>query len=246
MNAKIGTFNFEVESSSCDFNGQLPLPYLFNLLLKASEKHADERHFGYNDLSKQNKAWVLSRMGMYMNKYPGYDTVIRIQTWVANIERFFTRRCFRISTADDTEIGYAQTLWAAIDLETRKPCNINELGSTINDYLGAEMDFPEKKLGKIAAINNQPVLLHKPAYSDIDINGHFNSARYIERILDLFDIEQFKEKSVREFEIQYLAEALPESRLSFHLQKNDKEYFTAEIKDHQKDISTCRAAVLFG
>ena len=44
-------------------------------------------------------------------------------------------------------------------------------------------------------------------YSDIDINGHVNSIRYIEHILDLFPIEMYRERRIRRFEMAYVAES---------------------------------------
>ena len=40
-----------------------------------------------------------------------------------------------------------------------------------------------------------PIAEYQTKYSDIDVNGHVNSIKYIEHILDLFPLEQFK-KSV--------------------------------------------------
>lgn len=52
-------------------------------------------------------------------------------------------------------------------------------------------------------------------YSDIDINGHVNSIRYIEHILDLFPIELYKESRIRRFEMAYVAESYYGDELTF-------------------------------
>ena len=53
-------------------------------------------------------------------------------------------------------------------------------------------------------------------YSDIDLNGHVNSIKYIEHILDLFPMEMFREKRIRRFEMAYVAESYYGDTLSFY------------------------------
>ena len=53
-------------------------------------------------------------------------------------------------------------------------------------------------------------------YSDGDINGHINSIKYIEQILDLFTREQM-ERGIRRFEIAYKAESYMGDTLRFYL-----------------------------
>ena len=52
-------------------------------------------------------------------------------------------------------------------------------------------------------------------YSDVDINGHINSVKYIEHILDLFPREQFEHHRIRRFDIAYKAESYMGDTLSF-------------------------------
>ena len=66
---------------------------------------------------------------------------------------------------------------------------------------------PIEKPGKIAAVENEtegvPYFIK---YSDLDINGHLNSIKYMEHLLDLFDLDLFKTKDIKRFEIAYQSE----------------------------------------
>jgi len=246
MDSKIGRYDFAIESAACDFEGKAPLTYLCSLLLTAAGLHADDKSFGFTQLAKQNKAWVISRIGLYVNHYPQHEEIIHVETWIENIEKYFTRRCFAVLDKDNKEIGYAQTIWAAIDMQTRRPCNIADLGSNIMDYLGADKSFPVKKMGKIGAVDKEALFLHSPKYSDIDINKHFNSVKYIEHMLDMFDFKVFESKMIRSFEIVYLAEALPENVLAFHWEQESDNQFLVDIKNNENKESVCRASLVFG
>ncbi len=241
---KIGQFNFIIESMLCDFSGKAPLPYLCDMLLKSAGMHADERGFGYEDISQKGKAWVISRIGIYMKRYPLHDEKITVQTWVESVEKYFTRRCFALLDEAGTEIGCAQSIWAAIDLASRRPTNIVEMDTSILEYLGAEKNISAGKLEKIPAVAEEAQLTYLPRYSDIDINRHFNSVKYIEHILNLFDFQHFEENQVSTFEIAYLSEALASSQLSFHRQEHAPNAFYVEIKN-EKNESVCRASVSF-
>ncbi|MDR1698971.1 MAG: acyl-[acyl-carrier-protein] thioesterase [Prevotellaceae bacterium] len=241
---KIGRFNFTIESMLCDFAGKAPLPYLCDMLLKSAGLHADERGFGYEDISRKGKAWVISRIGIYMKRYPLHDEEITVQTWVESVEKYFTRRCFTLFDGAGNEIGCAQSIWAAIDMGTRRPTNIVEMDTSILDYLGTEKTIAANKLEKIPAVDEEALLTYSPKYSDIDINRHFNSVKYIEHILNLFDFQYFENSQVSTFEIAYLSEALASSQLSLHRQEHAPNCFYVEIKNEKND-PVCRASVSF-
>ena len=40
----------------------------------------------------------------------------------------------------------------------------------------------------------------------MDVNGHINSVKYIEHILDLWKLDRYREQQIRRFEIAYVAE----------------------------------------
>ena len=78
-------------------------------------------------------------------------------------------------------------------------------------------------------------------YSDLDINGHFNSVKYIEHLLDLFDIEQFMTQEIGRMEIAYMAEGKPGMPLTLHKQEIAPSQSGLAICSEDKAL--CRAAV---
>ena len=81
-------------------------------------------------------------------------------------------------------------------------------------------------------------------YSDIDINGHVNSIRYIEHILDLFPIELYKTKHIRRFEMAYVAESYYGDELSFFQEEVNENEYHVEVKKNGNEV-VCRSKVLF-
>ena len=65
-------------------------------------------------------------------------------------------------------------------------------------------------------------LLFSPVkFSEIDINQHFTSGRYIERIIDSYDFEFHKNNTLIEFEVNFLKEGFPEDKLAVKKQVID-------------------------
>lgn len=242
---KFGTYQFEAEPFHVDFNGNLTMSILGNHLLNCAGYHAKERGLGIATLNENHYTWVLSRLAIELERLPKQYESFYIQTWVEDVYKLFTNRNFAILDKDMKPIGYARSIWAMISQETRKPADLLTLhGGSIVDYIISK-SCPIEKPSRINLSKNLlPVSEYHTKYSDIDINGHVNSIKYIEHILDLFDIHIFKEKRIKRFEIAYVAESYYGDVLSmFQEQKKDDEY-EIELKKNDQDV-VCRSKVIF-
>lgn len=236
---KEGVFHFITESYLLDFRGRVPLPMIGNYLLHAASSHAGERGFGYSDMTEKHTAWVLSRMAIELYDYPEMSEAITLLTWVGDVGRLFTERCFELQNKDGKPFGFARSIWAAIDLETRRPTMLDVEG--LSSFI-SERPCPIEKPGKIHPVENEiEGTAFTVKYSDLDINGHLNSIKYIEHLLDNFDISLFEKKEICRFEIAYQAEGQYGMELKIHSTQTTDEHYNMAITHEGKAI--CRAAV---
>ena len=243
-NNKIGTYRFVAEPFHVDFNGRLTMGVLGNHLLNCAGFHASDRGFGIATLNEDNYTWVLSRLAIELDEMPYQYEEFSIQTWVENVYRLFTDRNFAVIDKDGKKIGYARSVWAMINLNTRKPADLLTLhGGSIVDYVCDE-PCPIEKPSRIKVTVKEPMETITAKYSDIDINGHVNSIRYIEHILDLFPIELYKTKHIRRFEMAYVAESYYGDRLSFFREEVSEKEYHIEVKKNGEEV-VCRSKVLF-
>lgn len=243
-NNKVGTYNFIAEPFHVDFTGHLTMSVLGNHLLNCAGFHAADRGFGIASLNENHYTWVLSRLAVELEEMPYQYESFSIQTWVENVYRLFTDRNFAILNKDGKAIGYARSVWAMISMETRKPADLLTLhGGSIVDYV-CDKECPIEKAGRIKVSENATPVEYQTKYSDIDINGHVNSIKYIEHILDLFPIEMFKEKRIKRFEMAYVAESYYGDVLSFYKEEVDGNTYDIEVKKNGKEI-VCRSKVIF-
>lgn len=243
-NNKIGTYRFVAEPFHVDFSGRLTMGVLGNHLLNCAGFHATDRGFGIATLNEDNYTWVLSRLAIELDEMPYQYEDFTIQTWVENVYRLFTDRNFAILNKDGRKIGYARSVWAMINLNTRKPADLLALhGGSIVDYVTDEL-CPIEKPSRIKVATDQSSAKLTARYSDIDINGHVNSIRYIEHILDLFPIELYKERRIRRFEMAYVAESYYGDELSFFQEEAEKNEYHVEVKKNGSEV-VCRAKIKF-
>ena len=202
----VGEHIFTVQPFEVDFRGKLTFPLLINNLLNAAGHHANDRGFGIQQLNEIGKTWVLSRIAMEITRLPESNDNVKIETWIESVMRSFTFRNFAIYSNDEC-IGYARTIWAMIDMNTRKTENLEDKG--IDQYAFKEKTCEMDKIGKIAVPENLVLAdTFRVKYSDLDINRHLNSAKYIEHIFDAFSTTEISENAIRKFEIEYIEECL--------------------------------------
>ena len=250
LSNKIDTYEVTVEPFHADFTGRVFLGILGNHLLNAAGHHSQRRGWGIGTLNEQHHTWVLSRLSIEMMDMPRQYEQVQIKTWVESVIRLFTHRNFAILRPDGTPYGYARSIWAMIDTETRKPSDLLAYADgDILRYVVADEEnvCPIAGHGRFRFRDPQLVATIDTHYSDVDINGHINSMKYIEHILDLFPRERLEEHSIRRFEIAYKTEAYMGDRLSFYLQPAEAtqpDTFDIEVRKNEADV-VCQTRIVF-
>lgn len=251
MKDKVGTYTFVAEPFHVDFTGKLFMGVLGNHLLNSAGFHATERGFGIAEMNESNYTWVLSRLAVEMMDMPSDYETFSVDTWIENVYRLFTDRNFTIYGKDGKVYGYARSVWAMINLDTRKPADLLALhGQGLVDYIETDKICPIEKPGRIKVTQQMPLRTIEVYYNDIDINGHVNSIKYIEHILDLFPKQWFAEKKVARFEMAYVAESYYGDTLSFFRDEVDEGIYDIEVRknvgsDQPEGEVVCRSKIKF-
>ena len=241
---KVGSSLFVAESFHVDFTGHLTMSVLGNELLNCADSHAEQRGFGMTKLSDNQYTWVLSRLVIEMKRMPRQHEKFCIRTWVENVYRLFTDRNFEMVTTEGEVLGYARSIWAMINIETRKPEELLSLhGGQISDYV-CDKECPIERPGRIKVRTEVPVREYQTQYSDIDINGHVNSVKYMEHMLNLFPLDLFREKRIGRFEIAYHAESYFGDTLSFYREEVEENEYDIEVRKNGGEV-VCRSKVKF-
>jgi len=248
---KTGKYLFMAEPFHCDFSHRLFMGHLGNHLLNAADFHSTDRGFGMNYLNTIHKTWVLSRLAVEMDEMPAQYTKFFVETWVESAMRYFTNRNFRVIGEDGRVFGYGRSVWAMIDTDTRQPQDILAIhDGAINDWIETERECPIEKSSRVKMGTSAALVRTTDTYyNDVDVNGHINSVKYIEHVLDLFPVEWYDGHRLHRFEIAYVAESHGGDRLGLYREQTANDEFCVRIakmsESGANDVEVCRCKLNF-
>ena len=172
---------------------------------------AQELGFGYDDLHVHHTAWVLSRLHFHFEKLPRWRDDVRLYTWHKGADGLFYLRDFFLEDADGNRLVTGTSSWVVIDERTRRLVRPEELqhlldtGETFDDAIAARAP----KVAMPRGAEPEPAGSHTVVYSDVDIIGHTNNARYMVWAMDCIDYETASARRVRDVYINFNKETVP-------------------------------------
>ncbi|MBR1593476.1 MAG: acyl-ACP thioesterase [Alloprevotella sp.] len=212
----IGTYGFTVEPFSEDFTNRISWANLGNLMLRCAQYHADSHAFGFGPMSKERLSWVFSRLTIQMERRPMTGEHFFISTWATDVQRGFTTRLFEVADADGHAYGWGHSIWALINLDTREPDDMQRLlDSGFRKCLVPAPDFPLTGQPRIRVRASEPAARRTVRYTDLDVNGHLNSIRSIDMLLDLFPKDCFCGDALRRVDMAYAHECFAGEEIGF-------------------------------
>ena len=246
---KVGAYKFQVEPFHCDFSNRLFPGHLGNGMLNAADYHSSDRGYGVAELNKNRKTWVLSRFAIEILDMPKAYDKVEVQTWVESAKKFFTSRNYAVISRDGAKAyAYGRSIWVMINIDTRQPTDIYSVhDGLIEKYVETEKDCPIAPPERV--VIGQDLELAREIniyYNDIDINGHLNSVKYIDHVLDLFDIDYCRTHQLRRIDIAYVAEAHAGDVVRLYkAQVAEDEYVVKMTKKAEREVEIVRCRVKF-
>ena len=226
-NVRIDRYSFMAETFLVDGKGRLRVTTLCNYMLSCAGRHAEARGFGATD----TLGWVLARMALHIERMPMWRERFYIETWVRNLYHGFTDRCIRVIDEEGNEIASILATFALMNLKTRSSVDLNgDIGIRMTECMEPDEQIA---IGRIPSINRQPVeevtFRRRPHYSDIDINGHMNSVRYLDHILDHFPIEYINSHDLTDFIVAYMKEGEANEELAFGIKELEQDKYLVQV-----------------
>ncbi len=108
---------------------------------------------------------------------------IQVQTWVENVYRFLQTVILQFWIRKGRAVGYARSRMGDDQYQTANLLTCLRFTEVVSLIMYAIRNVHISKPGCIKVTEKTPVSEYQTKYSDIDINGHVNSIKYIEHIL---------------------------------------------------------------
>lgn len=249
--SKVGRYSFLSEPFHCDFSQRLFIGRLGNILLNAADFHSNERGYGMAILHPLHKTWVLSRLAIELEEMPTAYQKFYVETWVEGVMKYFTNRNFAVVDEDGQVFGYGRSVWAMIDMDTRQPIDIQTVNDGIvTQYVEPEKTCPIDKPSRVKMTDAaQRIRTISTCYSDVDMNGHINSVKYIEHVMNLWNMDFHRSHQLKRIDVAYVAEAHGGDELAFYLEQTGAEEYCVRITKYAKaapqEVEVCRCKLLF-
>lgn len=222
----------------CGPQGEMTMPMLETQFIVAATIHANQIGVGYDDLMKQNAAWVLVRMSIEAQRTPCINETYRVVTWIEGFNRHLSDRNFALLDVEGIPIAYGRSVWACIDIDSRRPVAINPVTCF------GDRPCPIEPQPRLKSPGEECQTFSKAfTYSDLDFNRHVNSSRYTERLLECFPLEFHDNNRLNRLDIAYVAETQADVLCDFCVGRETAEVFNAEIS--VDGHARCRARLTF-
>jgi medium-chain acyl-[acyl-carrier-protein] hydrolase len=234
---------FRLHSYEVDRRGVARPDVLLAFMLDSAWGHTKDTDFSYSELKREGKLWVLSRFLGIFYTMPKWDDEITVETWSKGTDGLFGLRDFVVYSHSGERLISATSAWLIIDRKTSRIQRIDYMGKSFPTHLGkSELDI---KLGKIDPKQVEGINLEDDVrYSDLDVNGHVNSAKYLLWIFDSFPVREFEKKDLESIELNFLSEAKLDDTIYVSSSNEDKDFY-CEVRRKRDSVELCRAKVKF-
>ena len=219
-----------IKSYQTNQYGKASIFSLFHIMLEAAWAHAQIMDWGYDDLKNNNLFWVLSRFYLQVEKYPAWQDQIILNTWSAGTDGVYAYREFILENEKGEVLLKASSAWLILDMENHKIFRLSDYKATFpkltdeNACRNPRRIKPDKHSGELRF---DPVL-----FSDLDVNQHFNSVKYVARVLDDYGIDFLNEHEPAEIEVNYLKEGMAGDSIAVtRTRLSDNEYLNCLVRE---------------
>ena len=222
--------------------GKLSTSYLFWQIQEIAWQHAEKLGFGFDKLKQNQQFWVLSRLLVKITRRPEWGETFILETWPVGSDGFLAHRDVNFLDKNGDSLIKATTSWLILDLKTKRIVRFSDYENFPTHHERVFNDLA----GKVKPPKSKEPMVFTPAlFNEIDINQHFNSGRYLERIIDSYDFDFHKKHELVEFEVNFAKEGIDTDRLAVKKQILDKKNHLCSVVRENDGADLIRARLVW-
>ena len=222
--------------------GKLSTSFMFYQLQDIAWEHAKILGFGFDKLKEEQQFWVLSRLRVKIIRRPDWGEDFTLETWSRGTDGFYGYRDFNFVDKSGKIIIQATTSWLVINLKTRRIVRIADL----DNFPKYEESVFGENAGKVRPPKSENKLDFTPVlFTEIDINQHFNTGRYLERIINSYDFDFHEKYELAEYEVNFLKEGLQTDKLGVKKQIIDETNHVCSVVRESDGVDLIRAKMVW-
>lgn len=205
-------------------------------------EHARLLGFGYEDLAEDQLFWVLSRLLFKVQRRPKWTEEFTLETWSRGTDGFFAYRDYTLTDPEGNIILEGTSSWLVLNAATRRLQRFRDIKS-LPPYQNSAFGY---NAGKVASPQSSAELEFFPVmFNEIDINQHFNTGRYLERINNNYSFDFHQKHDLVELEINMVKEGMPSDALAVKRQELSAEEHLCSIVRASDNAELIRARLVW-
>jgi medium-chain acyl-[acyl-carrier-protein] hydrolase len=162
-----------------------------------------------------------------------------LRTWPRGLKPVFALRDFELQDDTGRRVAAGSSAWLVLDAISKRPQRLHKLFpslAALNGKAALGRD-PEELADNDTWDSTCPITVR---YTDIDVNNHVNSSRYIGWMLDAYPVGFHLQHWLRVLEVNYLGETLEGEQLIGRTRQSDPGVYSHSlIKPGGSEV--CRA-----
>lgn len=224
------SYTYRIEPYQADLTQRLTLMGLADYILTAS--FTDAIFSGYDSNSfGENFGWVLLRMSIDVERLPRQLENITIRTWISDVNRLASTHNFEVLDQEGNIIARSSTIWAIIDLTSRKTLSFTDYPEFCDTKVNRELQLPTEPPLRLTTPDMNGRYTHQVLYSYIDGNGHTYSINYLRMALDTLDIKELTTSRRVRIDMNYMHETHYGERLTILTDHAPSPLFEIQAED---------------
>lgn len=176
---------------------------LMRWLQEASIAHTEALGAGRAKTLDKGALWVVCRVRLEIENLPCYDETVTLSSWAGDTMRVLFPRYYEITDESGTPLVKASAVWLLMDAKKRKmvfPENYNVVVPGIRTGREIPLSFG------VSLGEQEKTKRFKVAYSQVDINGHMNNAKYLDCMEDVLGKDFLDTHMLKTLEIEFKSE----------------------------------------
>ena len=176
---------------------------LMRWLQEASIAHTEALGAGRAKTLDKGALWVVCRVLLEIENLPCYDETVTLSSWAGDTMRVLFPRYYELTDKGGTPLVKASAVWLLMDAKKRKMVFPENYGVVVPGIkTGREIPL---SFG-VSLGEQEKTKRFKVAYSQVDINGHMNNAKYLDCMEDVLGKDFLDTHMPKTLEIEFKSE----------------------------------------
>ena len=195
---------YTVADNATDRYHRLRPSMLLFFAQNTATSHCATLGMDWNTMAAKGMFWAVTRTKVEILRMPRHGETITVETWPMTNSRVAYPRATEMYSDSGELLVRMISIWVLMDVEKRSMILPSKSGL---DFCGADRGKELKPPTGLPAFEPVSVSQRTVRYSDLDLNGHLNNARYLDWVSDLMDSDFHRSHELRQMVICYISEA---------------------------------------